>query len=41
MAAAGKGASAYARPRYGFQPTVMPKQVGCDGEVSGRGSGRP
>ncbi|ORV71581.1 PPE family protein [Mycobacterium gastri] len=27
MAAAAKGAGAYAGPRYGFKPTVMPKQV--------------
>jgi PPE-repeat protein len=27
MAAAGKGAGAMAGPRYGFKPTVMPKQV--------------
>ncbi|OBF22866.1 hypothetical protein A5725_11720 [Mycobacterium kubicae] len=27
IAAAGKGAGAYAGPRYGFKPTVMPKQV--------------
>ncbi|OBI86584.1 PPE family protein [Mycobacterium asiaticum] len=27
MAAAAKGAGAYAGPRYGFKPTIMPKQV--------------
>jgi PPE-repeat protein len=27
MATAGKGAGAFAGPRYGFKPTVMPKQV--------------
>ena len=27
MAAAAKGAGAYAGPRYGFKPIVMPKQV--------------
>ncbi|ORA11359.1 PPE family protein [Mycobacterium asiaticum] len=27
MASAAKGAGAYAGPRYGFKPTVMPKQV--------------
>ena len=27
MAAAGKGAGAFAGPRYGFKPIVMPKQV--------------
>jgi PPE-repeat protein len=27
MAAAGKGAGAFSAPRYGFKPTVMPKQV--------------
>lgn len=27
IAAAGKGTGAYAGPRYGFKPTVMPKQV--------------
>ncbi|KAA1249313.1 PPE family protein [Mycobacterium simiae] len=27
IAAAGKGAGAYAGPRYGFKPTVMPKQI--------------
>ncbi|CNM60681.1 PPE family protein [Mycobacterium tuberculosis] len=27
MASAAKGTGAYAGPRYGFKPTVMPKQV--------------
>jgi hypothetical protein len=27
MASAAKGAGAAAGPRYGFKPTVMPKQV--------------